>query len=236
MITTDFVIDDKECIDFEQVHLSDENKKTLIQLVKEHKYIEHLERYNLQVDNKILLHGASGCGKTTTAKALAQKLAKPIFILNLSNIVHSRIGETSKNIKAVFDKAQRNKAVLFLDEFDQIGKSRTDDESDVGEMRRLVNTIIQLFDYFPQQSLLICATNHIDFIDFALLRRFQLKLSFEMPTSSQLDVYYDQILACFPEKYRKIERRYGISYAEVKDYVHTRVKRQIISDLEKGVF
>ncbi|MFK8272982.1 AAA family ATPase [Capnocytophaga canimorsus] len=235
MITTDFVINDKEYIDFESVHLSESNKETLIQLVKEHKYIEHLEKYNLHVDNKILLHGASGCGKTTTAKALAKKLGRPIFILNLSNIVHSRIGETSKNIKAVFDKAQREKAVLFLDEFDQIGKSRTDDERDVGEMRRLVNTIIQLFDYFPKQSLLICATNHIDFIDFALLRRFQLKLKFEMPTPYQLDIYYDQILTPFPEKYRKVTRRYGISYAEVKDYVHTQVKRQIIDDLEKGI-
>ncbi|GJQ03688.1 AAA family ATPase [Capnocytophaga canimorsus] len=235
MMTTDFVINDKEYIDFEDIHLSESNKETLIQLVKEHKYIEYLEKYNLHVDNKILLHGASGCGKTTTAKALAKKLDRPIYILNLSNIVHSRIGETSKNIKAVFDKAQREKAVLFLDEFDQIGKSRTDDERDVGEMRRLVNTIIQLFDYFPKQSLLICATNHIDFIDFALLRRFQLKLKFEMPTPHQLDIYYDQILTPFPEKYRKVARKYDVSYAEVKDYVHTQVKRQIIDDLEKGV-
>ncbi|CEN39745.1 Uncharacterized AAA family ATPase y4kL (fragment) [Capnocytophaga canimorsus] len=117
MMTTDFVINDKEYIDFEDIHLSEFNKETLIQLVKEHKYIEYLEKYNLHVDNKILLHGASGCGKTTTAKALAKKLDRPIYILNLSNIVHSRIGETSKNIKAVFDKAQREKAVLFLDEF-----------------------------------------------------------------------------------------------------------------------
>ena len=57
--------------------------------------------------------GPNGCGKTTTAKAIANALGKPILILNLSNVVCSRIGETSQNIKQVFDKAAREKAVLF---------------------------------------------------------------------------------------------------------------------------
>jgi SpoVK/Ycf46/Vps4 family AAA+-type ATPase len=93
-----------------------------------------------------LFQGSSGCGKTMTAKAIANALDKNILILNLSNIVCYRIGETSQNIKQVFDKAGREKAVLFLDEFDQIGKARGSDDIDVGEMRRLVNTLIQLID------------------------------------------------------------------------------------------
>ncbi|GIM49269.1 AAA family ATPase [Capnocytophaga stomatis] len=233
MITTDFVIQDRESIPFEEIFLSEENKKALNQVIKEHKYFAELSKYGLYPDNKILFHGASGCGKTTTAKAIAKVLDKPSFILNLSNLVNSRIGETSKNLKAVFDKAQREKAVLFLDEFDQIGKTRTDDERDVGEMRRLVNTIIQLFDYFPKDGVLICATNHIDFIDFALLRRFQLKLDFQLPTNERLDAYYDKILTPFPEEMKNIDRKYDISYAEVKDYVHTQMKKAIIESLEK---
>lgn len=233
MLTTDFIIHDNEAISFDEIFLSDENKKSLNQVIKEHKYIDALSSYGLCADNKILFYGASGCGKTSTAKAIAQVLQKPIFILNLSNLVNSRIGETSKNLKAVFDKAQREKAVLFLDEFDQIGKSRTDDERDVGEMRRLVNTIIQLFDYFPKDGVLICATNHIDFIDFALLRRFQLKLSFELPSKERLEEYYQQKLLPFPEKFRNIERKYGLSYAEVKDYIHTQMKKRIIEELDK---
>lgn len=234
MVTSDFIIHDRESISFEDIFLSDENKTALQQLIKEHEHIAELMKYGLQADNKILFYGASGCGKTTTAKSIANRLGKSIFILNLSNLVNSRIGETSKNLKAVFDKAQREKAVLFLDEFDQIGKTRTDDERDVGEMRRLVNTIIQLFDYFPKEGVLICATNHIDFIDFALLRRFQLKLDYEMPSRERLDAYYDKILADFPEKFTNIDRKYDISYAEVKDYIHTQMKKAIIYSLENS--
>lgn len=234
MLTTDFVIHDKESMLFEDIFLSDENKNILNQIIKEHKYLPELSKYGLSADNKILFHGASGCGKTSTAKAIAKVLDKPIFIMNLSNLVNSRIGETSKNLKAVFDKAQREKAVLFLDEFDQIGKSRTDDERDVGEMRRLVNTIIQLFDYFPKDGVLICATNHLDFIDFALIRRFQLKLSFELPSKENLDAYYEHNLVVFPEKFRNIHRKYDISYAEAKDYIQTQMKKAIIADLESN--
>src|SRR5690606_27061263 len=160
MNISDLTINDKEIVSLKDVFLDDKNLKVVEQLIKEHKYVDELSEYGLPVNNKLLLHGNSGCGKTMTAKAIAHTLKKNIIILNLSNIVCARIGETSQNIKQVFDKAAREKAVLFLDEFDQIAKSRGSDDKDVGEMRRLVNTIIQLIDYFPNNALLICATNH----------------------------------------------------------------------------
>ena len=153
------LIDDKEKIDLDEVFLSNKNKETINQLIKEHQYADKLSEYGIPINNKIFLFGHSGCGKTMTAKAIATATNKPILILNLSNIVSSRIGETSQNIKQIFDKAAREKAILFLDEFDQIGKARGSDDKDVGEMRRLVNTIIQLIDYLPKEALLICATN-----------------------------------------------------------------------------
>src|SRR5690554_4564637 len=134
------IIQDKEQTDLSEVFLSDDNRKAIEQLIKEHAYLEELHQYGLPVNNKMLLFGASGCGKTTTAKAIANRLQRPLIILNLSNVVSSRIGETSQNLKAIFDKAAREKAVLFLDEFDQIAKARGNDDKDVGEMRRLVNT------------------------------------------------------------------------------------------------
>jgi len=228
----ELTVNDTEKIALNDLLFSDENKSALLQTIKEHQYLDELKKYNLQVDNKILLHGHSGCGKTTTAKAIANALNKSIVIINLSTLINARIGETSKNVKAIFDKAIREKAVLFLDEFDQIGKSRDSEDKDVAEMKRLVNTIIQLMDYFPNESLLICATNNYHNIDTALLRRFQIKLKFEMPDDSELDVYYDKILAPFPVHLQDIPRKYNISYAEAKDYVHTTMKRQIIAELE----
>ncbi|MCR4032409.1 MULTISPECIES: AAA family ATPase [Flavobacterium] len=232
MNLNDLTVIDTEKIALDDLFFSEENKASLLQIIKEHQYIDELKKYNLKVDNKILLHGSSGCGKTTTAKAIAHTLNKKIIIINLSTIIDARIGETSKNLKAIFDKAIRERAVLFLDEFDQIGKSRDSDDKDVGEMRRLVNTIIQQMDYFPADSLLICATNHYEIIDSALLRRFQLRLKYEMPSESYLDIYYDKILSEFPEQFQNIERRYSISYAEALDYIHTSMKKQIIASLD----
>lgn len=230
----DLVISDKQDVHLKDIVLSVENEKNIQTLLKEYKYADELSKYNLPVNNKILLYGSSGCGKTTTAKAIANELGKTLVILNLSNVVCSRIGETAQNVKQVFDKAAREKAVLFLDEFDQIGKERDTDDKDVGELRRLVNSIIQLIDYYPKNALLICATNHVELIDKALLRRFQLRVNFEMPNQEVLDNFYDSILATFPENLQKINRKYGISFAEAKDDALTQVKKLLIEELEKS--
>lgn len=228
----DLIITDKEEVLLNDVFLVDESKAQIENLLKEHRYIEELSKYKLPVNNKIILSGATGCGKTMTAKAIAKALGKNILILNLSNIISSRIGESSQHIKQVFDKAVRERAVLFLDEFDQIGKARSANEQDVGEMRRLVNSMIQLMDYFPEKALLIVMTNHVDIIDTALLRRFQLRINFEMPTNIVLDNFYDKILGNYPENLRNINRIYGISFAEAKDYTLTTVKKKLIEELE----
>lgn len=226
------IIQDKEQISLNDVFLSKNNKDQLVQVIKEHTYSKELQEYGLTVNHKILLQGSSGCGKTMTAKAIANALGKNIIILNLSNIVSSRIGETSQNIKMIFDKAARERSVLFLDELDQIGKARGSDDKDVGEMRRLVNTLLQLIDYYPENALLLCATNHPEIIDTALLRRFQLRINYEMPSAEFLDTFYDTLLSQFPEDMRTIERKYSISFAEAKDHALTAVKTALIQKLE----
>jgi len=232
----DLIIQDKEKITLDDVFLESKNKEQFVQLIKEQTFAKELMEYGLPVNNKIMLEGSSGCGKTMTAKAVANALGKNIIILNLSNIVSSRIGETSQNIKMIFDKAARERSVLFLDELDQIGKARGSDDKDVGEMRRLVNTLIQLIDYYPENALLLCATNHAEIIDTAIIRRFQLKIKYEMPSQEFLDSFYNSILAKFPEDLRNIERKYAVSFAEAKDYAFTVMKGKLIEKLEKNSF
>jgi SpoVK/Ycf46/Vps4 family AAA+-type ATPase len=228
----DLIIQDKEKVTLDDVFLEPRIREQFVQLIKEQTYAKELMEYGLPVNNKILLEGSSGCGKTMTAKAVANALGKNIIILNLSNIVSSRIGETSQNIKMIFDKASRERSVLFLDELDQIGKARGSDDKDVGEMRRLVNTLIQLIDYYPENALLLCATNHAEIIDTAIIRRFQLKIKYEMPSRQFINSFYDSLLAKFPEDLRNIERKYEISFAEAKDYAFTVMKGKLIKKLE----
>lgn len=228
----DLVIHDKEIVTLEDTVLPEDKRENIRQLIREHQFIQELHQFGLPVANKILLHGPSGCGKTMTAKGIAQALHKNILVLNLSNVVVARIGETAQHIKMVFDKAAREKAVLFLDEFDHIGKTRGEDNKDVGEMRRLVNSLIQLIDYYPENTLLIAATNHPEIIDPALLRRFQLRLSFDMPARDMLDGYYDKLLSRFPARLTNIERKYNISFAEARDHAFNLVKAGLIRELE----
>lgn len=233
MAISDFILNSNETtIGLDEIHLSEANKNALKQLLKEFIHLEVLNQYKLPVDNKIFLFGHTGCGKTTTAKAIARALNKKIIILNLGNVVSSRLGETAKNITDVFKKAIREKAVLFLDEFDSIGKLRDHDDKDSSEMKRLVNTVIQLIDELPNDALLIAATNHSKVIDTALLRRFQLKLKFVLPTEEQLDVYYRSLLEQFPKEIRNVERVYEISYAEAKDITYSALKNAIIAGEE----
>ncbi|WP_435262741.1 AAA family ATPase [Tenacibaculum sp. nBUS_03] len=223
---------DTSLIELKDIHFSEKNKNLLKQLLKEFKYINTFREYELPVDNKILLFGYTGCGKTTTAKAIAHKLGKEILILNLGEIVSSKLGETAKNITSIFRKASRENSVLFLDEFDYLGKTRDYETKDSGEMKRIVNTLIQQIDQLPNETLLIAATNHSSIIDTALLRRFQLRLKFEKPSKNDLDIYYDSLLLKFPEKYRNFERSYSISYAEARDITFRNIKNRIIEEEE----
>lgn len=234
MRISEFLLSPTESVlTLEEIHLSKENREAIDQLIREYKHVAVLSEYGLPIDNKIFLFGHTGCGKTTTAKAIAQALDKKILIVDLSSVVSSRLGETAKNMSNVFQKAIREKAVLFLDEFDALGRMREQEDKDSSEMKRLVNSIIQLIDQLPNDTLLIAATNHSAVIDSAILRRFQLKLRYDAPDREHLDYYYDSLLSRFPEEFRNIKRKYQISYAEAKDIALKAVKGKIISNLEK---
>jgi len=163
-----------------------EVKNQLIYFIKENNSIDLLQKFDLPVSNKLLLHGPSGCGKTLASYVIAGELDKPMYVVNLGAIVSSKLGETSKNLTKVFRKAALEDSIIFIDEFDSLGKIR-DYNQDHGEMKRVVNTILQLFDYLPQSSMVIAATNQESMIDEALLRRFDVNLEFSLPNKLQIE-------------------------------------------------
>lgn len=222
----------KNSLSLDELHLKPEVRSKINQLLEEYTYREALHALDIPIDNKILLHGHTGCGKTATANALALALGKKLFTINLSGLVSSKLGETAKNLADIFREATIDQGIIFIDEFDFIGKLRDYDEKDSGEMKRLVNALIQQIDQLSENTILIAATNHIHIIDTALLRRFQIKLDYELPSQEALDAYYDSLLLKFPKDLGAVARHYGISYAEAKDLTYQQIKANVIG-LEK---
>lgn len=219
---------DRSNVNLEEVVFNEAVSAQISQFLKEYQFRDVLEKYDLPVVNKMLLYGKTGCGKTMTAKAIAKKLDKKIIIVNLANIVSSKLGETAKNIEGLFKEVNYESAVLFFDEFDSLGQIRDYDNKDNSEMKRVVNAILQLIDHFPKKSILIAATNQIQMIDEALVRRFELKLEFTLPSKAVLDSYYDRLLAKYPSEFTQLERLYDVSFAEAKNHVFKEVKNNII--------
>lgn len=219
---------DRSNVNLEEVVFNEAVSEQISQFLKEYQFREALEKYDLPVVNKMLLYGKTGCGKTMTAKAIAKKLDKKIIIVNLANIVSSKLGETAKNIEGLFKEVNYESAVLFFDEFDSLGQIRDYDNKDNSEMKRVVNAILQMIDHFPKKSILIAATNQIQMIDEALVRRFELKLEFTLPSREVLDTYYDKLLSKYPNEFTQLKRIYDVSFAEAKNHVFKEVKNNII--------
>lgn len=226
---------DRTDVNLNEVVFNAAVSESIRQFLKEYQFREILMRYNLPISNKILLYGSTGCGKTMTAKAVARHLDMKLIVVNLATIVSSKLGETAKNIDSLFKEIQYESAVLFFDEFDSLGQIRDYDNNDNSEMKRVVNAILQLIDQFPQKSILMAATNQIQMIDPALVRRFELQLEYTAPSQAVLDSYYDGLLEVYPEEFRSLTRSYGISFAEAKNAVYKAVKNNIIeAELKKS--
>lgn len=206
--------------------------------IEEHNKIEILQQFDLPVSNKLLLFGPSGCGKTLASYVIAGELDKMMVVINLGAIVSSKLGETSKNLSKIFKKAATEDCIIFLDEFDSLGKIR-DYSQDHGEMKRVVNTILQLFDYLPQSSIVIAATNQKDMLDDALLRRFDNIIGFELPNEAEIKKLIELTLKNGNFKFdnkaaanRIIKQSIGLSYYSIQKTLITAIKRTLFASTE----
>ncbi|WP_202922926.1 AAA family ATPase [Nesterenkonia haasae] len=157
----------------------------LEQVIEEHVNGSRLLEAGLAPTGTVLLSGPPGVGKTLAAHWMAQSIGLPLFVLDLSAVMNSLLGQTGANIKRVFDHARRTPSVLFLDEIDAVAKKR-DDNAEVGELKRLVTVLLQEIDNWPEGSLLVSATNHSQLLDPALWRRFDVILEFPLPSLDSL--------------------------------------------------
>lgn len=232
-LTSDYRLNDLVC--------TTQVRSELELFIKEHRNVDLLRSHQLPVSNKLLLHGPSGCGKTLAAYLLAGELEKMMFVIDLGSIISSKLGETNKNLSKVFKRAASEGCIIFLDEFDSLGKIR-DYSQDHGEMKRVVNTLLQLFDYLPQDTILIAATNQKNMIDSAILRRFDVTLDLTLPNKSQVKELVSKILKSTqlhfdntPGAEKCFTASHGLSYYSVQKTFISSIKRDLLSKIKGNV-
>lgn len=220
----------------EDLVLSDDNTSLMEELLEEHHRTEILSSHGLQPSNRLLFCGPPGCGKTLTAEVLASELGLPLVIVRIDSVVSSFLGETAANLRQVFDFVSTVPTVTLFDEIDAVTKERSDD-SEHGELKRVVNAFLQMMDGYNGKSLLIGATNHERILDSAVWRRFDDVLVFDMPN-------LEQLRRLLHVKLRGLRREFdlddgavvglfkGLSYADVERVLRRAAKEMILGGQE----
>jgi hypothetical protein len=162
-------------------------------IIQERRSAAELAKAGLRPTHTVIFTGLPGVGKTLAARWLARELGLPLAILNLGAVMSSFLGRTGANLRQVIGYASQQPCVLLLDELDAIAKRR-DDNSDIGELKRLVTVLLQELDAWPSDALLIAATNHEQLIDPAVWRRFERRVVFPLPRADDQSELLSRLL------------------------------------------
>lgn len=195
-----------------------ELEQQLERIILEQRHAAEILSQGLQPRRKLLLVGPPGTGKTMTAAVLAGELGLPLFEVRLDGLITKFMGETAAKLRQIFDSTQQTRGVYFFDEFDAIGSQRGL-SNDVGEVRRILNSFLQMIEQDDSHSLIIGATNHPEILDNALFRRFDDLLHYELPDEEHIASALKGRLSRMAVKNtswkRLAKKALGLSYAEL---------------------
>ena len=169
---------------------------------------------------RALFYGPPGCGKTLAAQALAGEIGIPMLYVRFDALISSYLGETASNIRKVFDYAKKDSWLIFFDEFDAIGRSRND-STEHGEIKRVVKAFLQQIDNYKGRSLIIAATNFEQSLDYAIWRRFDETIRFDMPSNEEKVKLFDLKLKRFKGPAHVIEQYMN----ELKSFSHSDIEK-----------
>lgn len=213
--------------------LSHELRQALRRVVDEQRMADRLLDHGLRPRRRLLLHGPPGCGKTMAAHALAGDLRLPLARVRLEVVFSKYLGETAATLVGLFEHIRHTRAVYLFDEFDALGKQRSDG-FDIGEAKRVVGTFLQLLDADASDSLVVAATNVAALLDTALLRRFDDVLEFPPPTSKSMQELLDRLLRpcgmTDGQVANLVKHAHGLSFAEARVAVDNARKVAILDN------
>ena len=191
-----------EGLPLEEPLFNDQIKEAVDSVVLEWTNYGKLVQMNATPSRSCLIYGEPGTGKTHLAKWIAKRVGLPVVLAKLDGIVSSFLGTSSRNISNLFKFANRYKCVLLLDEFDAIAKLR-DDPQEVGEVKRIVNTLLQCLDERNEMGFTIGVTNHEQLLDPAIWRRFDVQIEIPKPSAQVVPMLVKKFLA--PLEYNEAE-------------------------------
>ena len=216
--------------------LDDQLSSQLERIIREQREAAHILAHGLSPRRKLLLMGPPGTGKTMTASVLAVELGLPLFQVRLDGLITKYMGETAAKLRQIFESTDRTRGVYFFDEFDAIGSQRGL-SNDVGEIRRVLNSFLQMIEQDESHSLIVAATNHPEILDSALFRRFDDVLHYELPGEAQISSVLKSRLGRIAAKgvswTRLANGAIGLSYAEVVRAVNETLKEALIEERQE---
>lgn len=220
----------------EEMVLDEHLEHQLRRVIREQRQASKLLAHGLSPRRKLLLVGPPGTGKTLTASVLAAELGLPQFQVRLDGLITKYMGETAAKLRQIFDATDRTRGVYFFDEFDAIGSQRGM-ENDVGEVRRILNSFLQMIEQDGSHSLIVAATNHPEILDHALFRRFDDILHYELPDQTRIGDLLKSHLGSRTRKgiswKRLAGKAKGLSYTEVTRACDEALKELVIEQKEQ---
>lgn len=211
--------------------LSPATRKKLERVIREHRAIQVIRDQGLSPRRRLLLLGKPGTGKTLTAAALAGELGLPMFVVRLDGLITKFMGETAAKLRLIFEAIRQTRGVYLFDEFDSIGSARGM-ANDVGEIRRVVNSFLQLVEQDDSSSLVIAATNHARILDPALFRRFDDVIRYDLPDKERIVETLKSKLGNFAAKgvlwSKAATAARGLSFADVARACEEAIKDALI--------